>query len=167
MADAQGSQDSAPPSDLFVGLSREEREHLWDLGRSRTLAAGERLFSFGEDAAYLYVIERGLVALALPIEVAGETRDVVVEEQGPFAAIGWSALVPPHRYTLSAVAREQTVARAFSPGSLTSHIEAHPEAGWRVFRNLCAIVGRRLVKVEAMWMREVSRAAEARLRGLR
>lgn len=164
MADADRTTGGAPPSDLLIGLGRDERERLWGKGQSRTLPAGERLFSFGEDAAYLYVIERGLVALALPIEVAGETRDVVVEEQGPFAAIGWSALVPPHRYTLSAAAREKTVVRAFSPGSLTSCIEANPEAGWRVFRNLCAIVGRRLVKVEAMWIREVSRAAEARLR---
>ncbi len=156
-----------PQSDLFLGLGREERARLWGLGQSRTFAAGARLFDLGQEATHLYVIERGLVALALPIEVASETREVVVEEQGPFATVGWSALVPPHRYTLSAVAREETVVRAFSPGVVTSYLEANPEAGWRVFRNLCAIVGRRLVKVEAMWLREVSRAAEARLREMR
>ncbi len=157
----------APPSDLFLGLGREERRRLWGLGQSRTLPAGTRLFNLGQEATHLFVVERGLVALAMPIEVAGETREVTVEEQGPFAAIGWSALVPPHRYTLSAEAREETVLRAFSPGAMTSFLEANPEVGWRVFRNLCAIVGRRLVKVEAMWVREVSRAAEARLKGLR
>lgn len=169
MADERPDRSPGAPAqpDLFLGLGRQARERLWERGRSRTLAAGERLFAFGEDATHLYVIEQGLVALALPIEVAGEAREVVVEEQGPLATVGWSALVPPHRYTLSATAREETVVRAFSPGILTSYLETDPDAGWRLFRNLCALVGRRLVKVEAMWIREVSRAAEARLRGMR
>lgn len=152
------------PADLLVGLSGADRGRLWECGQSRAIPSGFRLFGWGEDATYLYVIERGLIALSMPFVLAGETREVVIEEQGPGATVGWSAMVSPHRYTLSATAREESVVRAFSPTVLSAYIEANPEAGWRVFRNLCAIVGRRLVKVEAMWVREVSRAADARLR---
>jgi len=154
-------------SSLFVGLSGAERSSLWECGQTREFAAGARLFSLGEEATHLYVVERGRVALKMPVEVAGGVHEVVVEEQGPGATIGWSALVPPHRYTLSAVAIEDAAMRAFSPTALTAHLEANPEVGWRVFRNLAAIVGRRLVKVEAMWIREVSRSAEARLREMK
>ena len=39
-----------------------------------------------------------------PMDVGGVHQDVLVEERLPGQMLGWSALIPPHRFTLKAIA---------------------------------------------------------------
>jgi CRP-like cAMP-binding protein len=154
---------SATKSELFDGLSPEQIERVIALGSPATLPTGSVLFNLGDRADRIFVIERGRVALTLPIEVLEHSEDVLLEERVPGQAVGWSALIPPHHFTLKGVAVFETELLAFSRTALLDHFAEYPAVGHTVMRNVAATVGQRLQVVQTMWLREMQRVVAARL----
>src|SRR5574341_976121 len=104
--------------DLLAGLADEEAERVLALGSRLPLAAGQVLFNLGDAADSLFVVESGRVALTLPLKLRDGQRDVLIEERSPGQALGWSALVPPHRFTLKAAAAIDSEVLALPRGAL-------------------------------------------------
>ena len=152
---------SGPP-DLLKGLSDAQAEQLLALGERVRLASGQRLFGLGEEARSLHLIERGRIVLTLPMQVQGQNQDVFVEERLPGQALGWSALIPPHRYTLKAAAQLDTELLALPREALLAHFAAQPAVGSLVTRNVAALIGQRLQVFQTMWLREMQRSIELR-----
>lgn len=148
--------------DLVQGLPQAEADAVLALGEPMTFAGGDVLFRLGDDAGSLYVVGRGRIGLRLPMDVGGSARDVVVEERGVGQTVGWSALIPPHRFTLEAVAVVDSTVLALSRRDLRRHFEANPAIGWAVTENLASIVGQRLQVIQAMWLREMQRVVQLR-----
>ena len=148
------------PADVLVGIAEKEAAEVLALGSRIALSAGQVLFSLGDAAHSLYVVERGRIALTLPMTVRDKEQDVLIEERSPGQSLGWSALVPPNRFTLKATAAVDTEVVALSRAALFDHFAAHPGAGYAVMRNLSAVVGHRLQVMQAMWLREVQRVVE-------
>jgi CRP-like cAMP-binding protein len=127
------------------------------LGTSIRLGAGGVLFDLGSAADHLYLVKEGRLALTMPMMVRGREQDVLVEERGPGHTVGWSALIPPCRFTLKATAPLGAEVLAISRAALIAHLEAHPTVGCRVARNVASVVGQRLQIMQAMWLREMQR----------
>ena len=100
--------------DLLQGVEPDEAARLLALGVRFDVASGQPLFRLGASADRLFIIERGRIALRLPIQVGGRREELVVEELGPGQTVGWSALIPPHRFTLEAVASVDATVIALS-----------------------------------------------------
>jgi CRP-like cAMP-binding protein len=145
---------------LLNGLSPAERDEVVALGPRLTLPSGGSLFRLGDAADRLFLIERGLIRLSFPMLVRGREEDVLFEEEAPGETVGWSAMVPPYRFTLSATAPLETELIALSREALTAFCEREPEIGRKISLNLAILVGQRLQLVQAMWMREIQRAVE-------
>jgi len=150
------------PPDLFEGLSSEECETALALGVRVTVSNGAELFRLGDEADRIYLIARGRLRLTMPMQVRGGEQDVLVEERGPGQTVGWSALIPPYRFTLTATAPLETEVVAFSRETLQHHFLKNPEAGCTVFLNLAAVVGQRLQVFQAMWLRGMEQMVEMR-----
>jgi CRP-like cAMP-binding protein len=120
------------------------------------------LFRLGAEATSLYVIERGRISLTLPLQVQGRDEDILVEERLPGQTVGWSALIPPHRFTLKATAQLETEVLAFSRDALLAHFATHPLVAYVMMHNLASVVGQRLQVYQAMWLREMQRVVELR-----
>jgi CRP-like cAMP-binding protein len=148
--------------ELLAGLTPGDAADVLALGSRVSLAVGEVLFNLGDVADRLFVVERGRIDLSLPMQVRGQESDVLVEERLPGQALGWSALIPPHRFTLKAVAPLETLLLAFPRSALVEHFTARPLVGYTVTRNVAAIVGQRLQVFEAMWLREMQRVVQLR-----
>lgn len=147
-------------TDLLEGLSTEDVADLLALGRRERVEAGAALFRLGAPAEALYIVERGRIRLTLPIHVAGRSEELAVEERLPGQMVGWSGLVPPHRYTLNASAPLVTELLALPRAALLVHFAARPAVGYVVCRNLAGIVGQRLQVLQAMWLREMQRSLD-------
>lgn len=147
--------------ELFEGLSEEGLRRLLATGTSRTLQAGEYLFRLGDDASDFYVLINGKVDLCFPMRLRGAVKDVTVESVGAGQALGWSALVKPHRFTLSARATEPSEVAGFARRDLLELFEAEPAIGYAFFTKVSEIVGFRLHTFQALWVRELQRALEA------
>jgi CRP-like cAMP-binding protein len=152
---------SAQP-DLVRGLSEDETVRFLALGLPTSLAVGHTLFRLGAEADKAYLVVRGRIALTLPLQIRGEEEEVMVEEKLPGETVGWSGLVPPHRFTLNATAAIASELLAFSRDAVLDHFAAHPAVGHAVTRNLAAVIGHRLQVFQTMWLREMQRVVEHR-----
>jgi CRP-like cAMP-binding protein len=151
---------SLAPLELLSGLAPEDCAAVLALGSETHLAGGQVLFDLGSDATNLYVVRQGLIALTLPMDVRGQAQDVLIEERGPGQTVGWSALIPPHRFTLKATAPLGTDLLVLPRRALAEYLDAHPAAGYQVTRNVAAIVGQRLQVFQAMWLRQMQRVVK-------
>ena len=148
--------------ELLKGLSAGEAEQVLALGTRVRIPSGGSLFRLGDTAERLFLIERGRMRLSFPMLIRGKHEDVVFEEKSPGQTVGWSAMVPPYRFTLSATAPLETEVIALSRAALLVFFEAAPDIGRRVGFNLVVLVGERLQLVQTMWMREIQRTVELR-----
>jgi CRP-like cAMP-binding protein len=144
-----------PQPDLLAGLGDRDAADVLALGLPVSLEAGDILFRLGAEAANLYVIQSGLITLTMPMQVAGREEDVRIEERLPGQTLGWSTLIPPHRFTLTAQAPVVSELLAFPRSRLLHHFESRPAVGYVVSRNVAALVGQRLQVFQAMWLRQV------------
>jgi len=148
--------------DLLQGLDEDEATRVLELGKRMTVESGGVLFRLGDRADSLYLVARGRIRLTLPIEVRGRSENVLVEEEGSGHTVGWSALTPPYRFTLTASAPFETEVVAIEREALAAYFAAHPQTGQAVSLNLAGVIGRRLQVIQAMWVREVQRMVELR-----
>lgn len=147
-------------TELLAGLQERDARSIEDHGARVSLAQGDVLFRLGTDADRLFIIERGRVALTLPMRVLDREETVLIEERGTGQALGWSALTPPHRFTLTATALVETEVLALPRVELFRLFDARPDIGYVVARNVASIIGNRLEIFQAMWLREMQRVVK-------
>ncbi len=147
-------------SELLKNFAAEEVQWVLALGTRIALPSGASLFKLGDPAERLFLIERGRIRLTLPMQVRGSEEDVVVEERTAGQTVGWSALIPPHKFTLTATAPLETEVIALSREELSKHFAAHPIVGYKFTLNLAVVIGHRLQLFQAMWLREMQRTVE-------
>jgi CRP/FNR family transcriptional regulator, cyclic AMP receptor protein len=149
-------------ADLLHGLSPEEAERVLALGKRTLMTAGAELFHLGDAADCIYLVSRGKLRLTLPMQVRNHEENVLVEERSSGQTVGWSALIAPYRFTLTATAEIETEVVALPREALTAHFIANPETGYAVSVNLSSVIGQRLQLFQAMWVREIQRMVELR-----
>jgi CRP-like cAMP-binding protein len=149
-------------TDLMKGLSQDEAAQVMALGSKITVPVGGVVFDLGEHADRMFVVTSGRVTLTLPMQVRGAVEDVLIEERLAGETLGWSGLIPPHRFTLKATALVESELIAFPRASLLDHFASHPTVAYTVTRNVAAVIGRRYQVFQTMWLREMQRVVELR-----
>src|SRR5215471_17870895 len=142
-------------ADLLTGLAQPEAERVLALGKHMLLTSGAELFHLGDIADSIYLVARGRIRLTLPMQVRSREEDVLVEERSSGQTVGWSALTPPYRFTLTATAPLETEVLALSRDVLMDHFAANPDVGYAATLNLASVIGQRLQLFQAMWLREM------------
>lgn len=128
-------------SDLPTEILRQLAAHV----RRRDYAAGDVLFNEGEAAERFFLIRRGLVTLS----VRGPSgRSVDIETLGPDAAIGWSWLLYPYRWHLTATAVKKTSTLVFDAARLRAVMDAEPAIGYELMRHFAVIIFDRLRAIQ-------------------
>jgi len=149
--------------ELLNGLSFDETEQVLALGTRLIVPSGNELFRLGDPADRLFLTESGRIRLTLPMQVRGREEDIFVEERSPGQTVGWSALIPPYRFTLTATAPLLDAAVIALPReALREYLAANPAAGCKIALNLAVVIGHRLQMFQAMWLREMQRTVELR-----
>lgn len=146
--------------ELFRDLGDEGVRRILAIGRARALDAGQYLFLLGDNADEFYVVLRGTLDLCLPIALRGTVKDITVESAGAGRAFGWSALVKPYRFTLSARATEPSEVVGFARDDLQRLAETEPGIGYSILTRISEVMGLRLVTFQALWVRELQRVVE-------
>jgi CRP/FNR family transcriptional regulator, cyclic AMP receptor protein len=110
-----------------AGLTAGQLGRLAALADSIEVPAGQRLFEEGGQAATLWLIRSGRIALDL--RVPGRDR-LIVETLGPGDELGLSWLMPAARWQFGAVAQLPVSAFELSSAGLTSLCDADHELGY-------------------------------------
>lgn len=137
--------------ELFKGLNDDQLAAVQKCCETEEFQRGVRLFGEGEAASYLWVVKEGQVDIRfdLPREPTSEANNIssVTETM----AFGWSGLVPPNKYTLSAYCGSR-VCEVIKIGrsELLKLFEADADMGYNVMTNVNAVVARRFHQLQGV-----------------
>lgn len=144
--------------EMFAGLAPDDLSLLAGFAKRVTLENGQYLFLLGDPADRLFVICTGQIETCFPIFISGSMRDIAVETRGPGDALGWSTFVRPHRFTLSARAKGPVDVLALPRTEIDRVTSENPQLGCRLTARISDMLGRRLLTMQALWVRELQRA---------
>lgn len=99
------------------------------------------VFREGGEASQFYLIREGMLALEM---VSPQHPPLIVETVGAGEVLGWSWLVPPHRWHFGARAVEPVRAIAVDGACLRAKCEKNPHLGYELLKRTVEIVGQRL-----------------------
>jgi CRP/FNR family cyclic AMP-dependent transcriptional regulator len=116
-----------------AGLTPGQLERLADLAIAAELPAGQRLFDEGGQAARLWLIRTGLVALDL--QIPGRNR-LIVETLGPGDELGLSWLMPTAQWQFGATVHATASVFEISSTAFTVLCESDHELGYQLTRRL-------------------------------
>jgi CRP-like cAMP-binding protein len=146
---------------LFNGLNDSEIGQLEPFFSEKEYFIGERIFQggqsigTGEMATHLYVLEEGEVAIRFDLPMRESDEESTIATVEPGKCFGWSALVPPHRYTLSAYcASERAKAIAMKRDELVEVFEKNPRIGYVVMANLTRVIAKRCFSFQDEYARQ-------------
>ena len=133
-------------NELFGTLTEEEMSRLAPFCAPFVAIEEAALFAEGRQASRLYLVTEGRIALQKSVRPRHgmHSRRTTVSVCQPGDIVGWSALVEPYQYTLSAVASESSRLISMDAKALRGALATHPEMGYRVMRALSAVMSRRL-----------------------
>jgi len=123
--------------DVFQGLTDWELNIVSQFFQEEKMEQGVTLFQEGQKADRLCILEEGAVSLRFK---EGEKYDIHL----PWKIVGWSFLVPPSRYTASAVIIAPSKLLVIKSPDFYYLIHKEPKMGVKVMANLAQIVASRL-----------------------
>ncbi|HEY5362336.1 MAG TPA: cyclic nucleotide-binding domain-containing protein [Streptosporangiaceae bacterium] len=126
---------------LFDRLTVAQRALVAGVAREVTFTAGTRLFDEGQLASGCWLIRAGQVALGTAVPGRGQ---VVVHTVGPGDVLGWSWLVPPHRWHFSAAATGAVRAVQLETTQLLALADGDPALGYPLALGLFEVLLGRL-----------------------
>jgi CRP/FNR family transcriptional regulator, cyclic AMP receptor protein len=124
-----------------ASLSEGHRELLAVQAQPLALAAGEYLGHEGDAVQAFYLIDEGRVAIASYLGKRGTTP---LQTVGFGEVVGWSWLVPPHRWQFDARAEEAVRGLALDAAWLREQCERDHELGYQLLQRRVAVIGSRL-----------------------
>lgn len=121
------------PEDAVARLEPHVRRMTYDVGAE--------ILREGAPTPALGIVVSGRVALRLRVPERGPTTVLTAE---PGNIVGWSAVVPPHRATSTAVALVPTELLLLDGAALRTQLDADPVLASAVYRSLLEAVAHRL-----------------------
>jgi len=126
---------------FFASLPADLTKRLADCANNVVVQQGERLITEGGVADTFYAIRSGRVAVGVR-PPAGALAIVETLHSGDL--LGWSWLVPPHRWRFDAVAIEPVRAIQLHAACVRTYLTEHPEAGYAVATGIASVMAERL-----------------------
>lgn len=135
----------------FGELARESRDFLAAHARTRRLEENEVVFHFGERAQTFYLILEGHVS----VEVAAiEGPALPLQDLGPGMVLGWSWLIPPHRWSFQARAKTPVELIEFDGEAVLTECEANPAFGYELLKCFSTLMSERLQRARQRMIEE-------------
>jgi len=141
----KNSKEIIKSTELFWNLTDVQVNKLLELCQVRDFDAGLRIFDEGDTAEYLYIVEKGKVALEMEIRIGSRTRkQAVIETIESKGVFGWSAISTRPVTTMSATAIEDSRLLSFHGKRVCQLCNEDTELGYTVMSQLVNLVSDRL-----------------------
>jgi CRP-like cAMP-binding protein len=141
-------------SELFLGLDDVDIQKIVDLPSCQEVEYddGEAIFSAGDKAEHLYILEEGRVSLVLrlPSDSSAEARHKQWRTITRGGIFGWSALVPPHLRIGSAISVGRSTIVSISGSELQDLFNKDTSFGYLVMKCLVKVIASRVWNIEGL-----------------
>lgn len=126
---------------FFHGMGREFVQAVSADAEERSFAPDDMLATEGSVADVLYLVIEGKVALELG---AADRPPITVQTVGAGELVGWSWLIPPHRWRFSVRAVKPTRVVLLDGSVVRRTLHAHPEWGYQFLVKFMPVLAERL-----------------------
>ena len=136
---------------IFKVLSNDQLDAIADSFHEKEYKQGDKLFGEGEQASHFWVVAEGRVDLRFDLPGRSTSAKTTISTRSELMVFGWSGLVPPYKYKLSAYCATKSlkVVRG-SRDSLTALFHENPRVGYLFMSNLIKVVGERFQQMQAL-----------------
>jgi CRP-like cAMP-binding protein len=138
MQDLEGLLAEHP---FFLALEPEYLRLLASCASIVRFDAGGYLFREGGEADRFYVLRHGRVAIQI---YGGALGAITVETLGEGEVLGYSWLIPPHRWSFDGLAVELVRAVALDGKCLRAKCEENRDLGYELFKRFSGVMAKRL-----------------------
>lgn len=138
--------DTLKSSELFGGLETAHLQKISVLCRGGSYQKGAMIFKEEDEATELYVLTEGKVALEMEVRPVPDHPAIptAVEVVTKGKCFGWSALVEPYIYTLSARCMTNCTVLAIKGEVLRKVMTEDTSLGYELMKRLSQLVSLRL-----------------------
>lgn len=140
---------------IFQGLAREELDAITKLCKLAKVKKGEQIFQAGEHASSLFLVCAGKIELRFKVLYYNATAEIRLDSKAEGEVFGWSAVIPPYKYTLSAYAAEDSNLLQIDQADIQSSCEANAHLGYIFMRNTARVIGERFQIAQEMLVKEI------------
>lgn len=124
----------------FGAVSARLQQRMAESAETLEVPPGGLVFAEGQNADALYVVQSGTIQLS----VNQRERDLAVASVGPGELLGWSWLVPPHRWDFDAVSVSGARLARVPAELLRTAMQDDPADAAALSAAMLAVVSRRL-----------------------
>ncbi len=126
---------------FFQGLTPDRISALSRIAGTESFNAGKYIFREGDESSAFYLIRNGKVAVEV---FAAQRGALTIQTLDTGDVLGWSWLVPPHRWRFSARAVDLVRTIRLEGNTLLSLCQSDHELGYQVLIRLFQAVAQRL-----------------------
>ena len=145
-------------TNLFDSLLPEELEQIQELCEVRNIKKGAQLFEAGESADYLFVVVEGEIELRFEVVYFNASIEIPLDNKCRGEAFGWSALIEPYKYTLSAFAAKDCELLQLRGRDIERLCEENSHLGYVIMNNVAKLIGKRFSALEKALVAEIQRS---------
>ena len=127
---------------LFFDVNSSGLEKIASITQQKEFDAGTTLFSAGDSAVDLFVIEEGRVAIQMSLpKMAGHVaRRITVDVVSKNEIVGWSAIVEPFKFSFNTICMQHTKVLSINAAKLRDMLNDDPALGYDIMKNLTKIL---------------------------
>jgi len=141
--------DFLQSAEVFKGLNDSQLSGFQDHCREMEFRQNEKLFSDGDDASCLWIVNEGRVDLRFDLPERSTSTKNTISSISEFETFGWSSLVAPHKYRLSAYcATKSCKVVQIEREQLVKLFKQDSKTGYLVMSNLLEIIGQRFRQLQ-------------------
>ncbi|MDD5680737.1 MAG: cyclic nucleotide-binding domain-containing protein [Candidatus Omnitrophica bacterium] len=126
---------------FFKGLDREFLEFIVGCASNVRFKKGDTILREGQPADKFYLVREGKVDININ---TAQHNSITIQTINEGEILGWSWLIPPHRYRFDAKAAEDTRAIALDGKCLRNKCEENHELGYELLKRLAGVFTQRL-----------------------
>lgn len=137
-------------TEVFKSLSDGEIEKIAQLASIYETEKDSRLFKEGESADSLWVIAQGNIDLRFELPARQASKQQTITTLSTKKILGWSSLIPPRKYRLSAYCASPECSLVKINGKqLIEYLKDNPGAGYQIMSAMIKVVGNRFADLQA------------------
>ena len=146
--------DALKRCEIFLGLDNNDLQKIADLTscQEQTYQPENVIFRAGQPADHLYVLADGKVDLVAEVSTPSSKlmRPTLITIIGKGSVFGWPALVPPHFFSLTAVAKTPVQVLGIGGSEIRNLFRLYPHIGYEVTQSLLQVIASRFRTIEQL-----------------
>ena len=131
---------------FFKNFNKDQLKKLASMATEESYKAGTQMYQSGDVARSLYLVKEGKVALLMDnyMGPGKPPMPVTIDIPTKGESMGWSAVVEPFMYTLTARCMDDTKLISFDSSQLRKLMDEDANVGFRVMQAVARVMSSRL-----------------------